>query len=85
MSLIALEQVLNENKGLKKEEEADASEHDDEDDLTHLFCSCNPNRALCGTDLTEGEMVESVSPPEKCIVCVHMDYEPCPLCGDWGD
>ena len=43
---------------------------DDGDDLIHRYC-CNPDVALCGTDLS-GEDDCEVTDETECIVCAHL-------------
>jgi hypothetical protein len=50
-----------------------------DDGLDHLYCDCNPDKALCGTDLTDWEFKEDVE--VGCVVCTAMEYLPCPICG----
>ncbi|WP_394436257.1 hypothetical protein [Streptomyces sp. SGAir0957] len=47
------------------------------DEITHLYC-CDPNRAICGVDLTG---VPEVDEDENCVVCIDPDEHPCPYCG----
>jgi len=50
-----------------------------DDDLDHLYC-CDPNRALCGSDLTDSpELADDED--ENCVVCIDLDEQPCPDCG----
>jgi hypothetical protein len=49
------------------------------DDTTHVFC-CNPDRALCGQDVsTEPEVPYGVG--HDCIVCLDLEDQPCSRCG----
>jgi len=55
----------------------------DADDLDHTVCGCNPNRALCGTDVTNEPWIEYAGPtPDDCIVCTHLEFKPCQNCGE---
>jgi len=49
------------------------------DDLDHLYC-CDPDLALCGSDLndvSEDQMVGVL-----CVVCEDLEWRPCPECGN---
>lgn len=46
--------------------------------LDHVVCECEPNVALCGTDVSDYPWGrESVN----CQVCDHMEMWACPRCG----
>lgn len=59
---------------------------DDEEDETHLFCTCNQDMSVCGVDLT-GEPfgdVDTIDIEEVCVLCCLTDI--CPSCGmEWKD
>ncbi|MGX8904220.1 hypothetical protein ACR820_02890 [Streptomyces netropsis] len=44
--------------------------------ITHYYC-CDPNRALCGLDLSG--MPAAGDEEQDCVVCVDLDAD-CPLC-----
>jgi hypothetical protein len=51
-----------------------------DDDLTHLTC-CQPEVAICGADLTDGEDVPALADDEPmCRLCIYADENdvPCP-------
>jgi hypothetical protein len=53
-----------------------------DDLLDHIWC-CDPDRALCGADLSGVEEVDSIRPDRACVVCLDIDRQPgpvCPLC-----
>ncbi|MFD4258198.1 hypothetical protein ACFWR9_11345 [Streptomyces sp. NPDC058534] len=50
------------------------------DDLTHVVCYCDPNLALCGTDVTDSDWVDE-DEDTTCVVCVDLVDQPCPRCG----
>lgn len=58
-------------------------EPQDDDGLTHYACECSPDRALCSTNVTNAQWVTIAADDEICVVCAHMEFEPCPRCGQW--
>ncbi|MFE9296569.1 hypothetical protein [Streptomyces niveus] len=62
----------------------DTSTGDHDDDLTHTFCLCDPDTALCGADLT-GTPVSTDPLDLLCVVCEDLLPHHCPrCCGDGG-
>lgn len=60
---------------------ADTS-NDDDDDLHHYVCSCNPTRGMCGADVAGKRIMPLDEDIENdCIVCVHLAELPCLKCG----
>lgn len=56
---------------------------DRDDDTTHIFC-CDPDTALCGWDVSDTpEVPDGVG--HDCIVCLDLEMQPCPICGDGYD
>lgn len=51
-----------------------------DDNLDHLVCDCNSDIALCGTDVSDVEIVEEANPSKLCIVCKDLMYELCKFC-----
>lgn len=54
---------------------------DEEGDLSHIYCLCDENVALCGWDLTEAD--EAYDELSACIVCEELDASAdfkCPQC-----
>lgn len=57
-------------------------------ELDHIFCTCNPNLAICGKDITD-EIDLSIFlewedyTDDTCIVCMELDKanHPCENCG----
>jgi len=49
------------------------------DDETHVVC-CNPDTALCGTDVADGSWVED-DVETTCVVCRDLEGQDCPRCG----
>jgi hypothetical protein len=51
-----------------------------DDSFTHVVC-CNPNLALCGSDVTDvdwvGDDVEAT-----CVVCAELEELACTRCGE---
>lgn len=45
---------------------------------THVFC-CNPDRALCGHDVSDHPEVDGPT-PNDCVVCLDLEEQPCPRC-----
>lgn len=54
---------------------------DDDDDLDHIYCDCDPNRSLCGIDITDLTDVEDEQLELPCVVCVELDKQKCARCG----
>jgi hypothetical protein len=52
-----------------------------DDDIDHMVCECNPDIALCGTNVSEVDWKDDGSPPD-CVVCAAMADTPCPYCGE---
>ncbi|MFI0897731.1 hypothetical protein [Streptomyces sp. NPDC020983] len=50
-------------------------------DLDHIYCPCDPDTALCGTDITGATFVDDVD--TACVVCLDLEETdaPCALCG----
>lgn len=49
------------------------------DRTTHVIC-CNPDRALCGHDVSdEPEVPDGTG--HDCIVCLDLEEQTCPRCG----
>lgn len=53
----------------------------DDDDLGHIFCDCDENRALCGADVTDCPVVEDRDDSLLCVVCADLEDVPCERCG----
>jgi hypothetical protein len=49
-------------------------------DLFHWVC-CDPNVALCGTDVTRHPMRSIDSDDDPCVVCADLVNTPCDGCG----
>ncbi len=49
-------------------------------DLGHVYCCCDPDRALCGLDIS-AYTVQEVADEDLCVVCCHLDPVPCRRCG----
>lgn len=61
---------------------ADTSKPGDED-MLHVVCECNPDRALCGLDMSGHAIVDDPGPtPDDCIVCTDLDKYTCQNCGE---
>lgn len=50
------------------------------DDLVHVACDCDPDTALCGTDVT-GQGWDDDDVETTCVVCRDLEYQPCARCG----
>lgn len=50
-----------------------------DDEVHHLFCCCDENLGLCGTDLTGVPINDDDEVP--CPLCYSVEDEPCPRCG----
>ncbi len=46
-----------------------------DDGLLHLAC-CNPDKALCGADLTGVEITDQPPGPDDCVVCRDLEFGP---------
>lgn len=56
----------------------------DGDDLSHVFCQCDPDLALCGRDITgepKSDEVDWVPDEDTCVVCDDLTDSLCPRCG----
>ncbi|MBZ6258828.1 hypothetical protein KVH22_25265 [Streptomyces olivaceus] len=51
------------------------------DDLVHVACVCDPDTALCGTDVTGQNWQADDDEDATCVVCVDLEYKPCKRCG----
>lgn len=51
-----------------------------DDDLTHIFCACSPDWALCGRDVSDHEVTDEHS-ADDCVVCLDLEFTQCPRCG----
>lgn len=49
--------------------------------LDHYVCDCDPDTALCGTDVSTQNWLPPEPGPHDCVVCVDLVDGPCPLCG----
>lgn len=52
-----------------------------DDDLTHMFCPCSPDWSLCGQDVSDVEAVSEWADEDECVVCLDLEWQPCPRCG----
>lgn len=57
---------------------------DDDDNLIHLICACDPDRGLCGVNLAGAPVVAAGDCPDepRCVVCVDLGPLPCERCGE---
>lgn len=54
-----------------------------DDELDHIYC-CDPDRALCGRDISgveEEECEEWSCDDHPCVVCEDLEGRPCERCG----
>jgi hypothetical protein len=54
---------------------------DDEGEVVHHW-HCNPDRAVCGVDLSDGEDRDGAAAAaagEMCVVCVDLIRQPCDI------
>lgn len=63
------------------EETVTSHTDDGSDDLTHLYCPCNEDIALCGGDIADNEYVDWQPDEILCVVCDDMDKWDCVRCG----
>lgn len=51
------------------------------DDLNHIYCPCDPDIALCGTDISDYAFAEDDE--TDCVVCTDLEDAdaPCARCG----
>lgn len=61
-------------------EPADLTTGSGDNDLDHIVC-CDPNRALCGLDVTYVDWVEESAEEDECVVCVDLWSLPKTSCG----
>ncbi|MFB8182554.1 hypothetical protein ACFC8N_42525 [Streptomyces sp. NPDC055966] len=47
-------------------------------ETTHVFC-CNPDLALCGSDVSDTPVVPA-GVGDDCVVCLDLEQQPCPHC-----
>lgn len=53
-----------------------------DDELDHWSCECDPDRALCGREISDLEECEEWShDAEVCVVCDDLVDLPCERCG----
>lgn len=62
-------------------DETSRSRSADDDDLDHIFCACDEDHALCGTDVTDAPIIEDGPVEDECVVCADLDRLPCERCG----
>ena len=48
------------------------------DDLDHIVCDCDEDRALCGLDVSTSPWSDGGL---DCVVCAELDDLPCERCG----
>lgn len=61
--------------------ELDSKKSDvDDSTLDHIFCDCNPNIALCGTDISTLDF-NTVIEEDLCVVCKDLEDKSCDRCG----
>lgn len=51
-----------------------------DDCLRHVYC-CDPETALCGTDLSDTDETDDDDAP-TCVVCLDLEDVTCPRCGE---
>lgn len=62
-------------------EPSTTTNNDDDGDILHYYC-CNPDRAVCGKDLTGTEDVDEIRDDDQlCVVCEELFEVPCKRCG----
>lgn len=54
---------------------------DDKPEIYHLYCH-DPDKALCGEDLTDELEVEFGDEHQICVVCDDLDNYTCEECGE---
>ena len=53
-----------------------------DDELDHYYCVCDPDRALCGRDISDmKECKEWSCDADLCVVCDDLATRPCERCG----
>lgn len=60
---------------------ADSSDTEFRESMTHVYCYCDENLALCGTDITGWQEAEDDEDTE-CVVCLDLEDQPCERCGE---
>lgn len=53
-----------------------------DDNMLHIVCKCTPDKSRCGRDVSMLPWSpRHDSGVQECVVCVDMEWKPCPLCG----
>lgn len=52
------------------------SDTSNDDGLVHTFC-CDPDRALCGKDVSGEPVTACIESPDDCVVCEDLAAGPC--------
>jgi hypothetical protein len=53
----------------------------DDDNVSHVVCECDPDLALCGTDVSEAPWLTDEDQDAECVVCDDLERYPCERCG----
>lgn len=62
-------------------EKPDKTDSGGKDNLDHLYCPCDEDIALCGTDISEADDLENFPEDDLCVVCYHLMGQLCKRCG----
>ena len=53
-------------------------------EVSHLVCDCDPDKSVCGLDMTGEPWMADGSSATWCpLCCAGVEDEPCPKCGAW--
>lgn len=61
-------------------EETVTSHTSNDDELHHLYCTCNEDIALCGTDISEDVYLARTLVEALCVVCEDLEWKTCSRC-----
>lgn len=60
----------------------DTDTGDGEDGLSHCYCECDEDIALCGTDVSGHAFDDAIDSEDLlCVVCVELEFKTCSRCG----
>lgn len=63
--------------------EPSTTNNNDDGDILHYYCDCEPEIAVCGKDLTGTAEVEKMGDNDQlCVVCEELFDFPCKRCGE---
>jgi len=64
------------------EESIEVARTSADDDLDHIYCDCDPDLGLCGSDISAAIFIGDDEQLDfLCLVCDDLADDPCPRCG----